>query len=89
MPTLLKEIIGIAASGIVLISMLAKTRSYKGNMFMRSVNTVGCFAFILYGVFLPSPTTILMNSVICIVNIVYMIKDYRNEHKKKNILVVK
>ena len=64
------ELLGIVSSGIVLISMLAKTTSYKGTMFMRSVNTLGCFFFVAYGILLQAYSVILMNAVICVVNIV-------------------
>ena len=79
------ELIGIIASGVVLISMLAKTTSYKGTMFMRIINTLGCAFFIAYG-FLLSPlsfSVILMNAVICVVNIVYIIKEYIGHRKNK------
>jgi len=79
------EIIGILSSAIVLISMLAKTMSYRGTMFMRVVNTFGCFTFIIYG-FLLSPSSlsiIIMNAVICIVNVFYIIREYKNHHKNK------
>lgn len=76
------EIIGILASAVVLISMLARTMSYKGTMFMRIINTVGCFLFIFYGLLLPSLANVLMNSIICVVNVFYIIKYYRAHHKK-------
>lgn len=77
------EIIGMLASAVVLVSMLAKTMSYRGTMFMRIINTLGCFIFIFYGLLLPSFASVLMNSIICVVNIVYIIREYRNQHKNK------
>ena len=80
------EIIGIIASFLIFASMLAKTTTYKGTMFMRIFNTFGSLIFVIYGIFLPAFATIFMNSLIIIINLFYIVKEYK-EHKKnaKNI----
>lgn len=79
------EIISIVASFLVLVSMLVKTTSYKGTIFMRVFNTIGSVVFIFYGLFGVEdsvlPSVIIMNIAIIGVNVFYIIKEYR-DHKK-------
>lgn len=80
------EIISILASLLVLISMLVKTTNFKGTIFMRIFNTIGSVVFVYYGTARILPAVILMNSLIVIINIIYIIKETK-DHKKnaKNI----
>lgn len=80
------EIISISASLLVLISMLVKTTNFKGTIFMRIFNTIGSVVFVYYGIARILPAVILMNSLIVIINIIYIIKETK-DHKKnaKNI----
>lgn len=80
------EIIGILAALLVLISMLVKTTNFKGTIFMRIFNTIGSIVFVYYGVENELPAVILMNSLIVIINVIYIIKEIK-DHKKnaKNI----
>ena len=80
------EIISISASFLVLISMLVKTTNFKGTIFMRIFNTIGSIIFVYYGIARILPAVILMNSLIVIINIIYIIKETK-DHKKnaKNI----
>lgn len=80
------EIIGISASFLVLISMLVKTTNFKGTIFMRIFNTIGSVIFVYYGIAKGVLAVILMNSLIVIINIIYIIKETK-DHKKnaKNI----
>jgi len=74
------EIIGIAATVIVLISMSFKTTTYKGTMCMRIINIVGSVVFTIYGLLLPAYATAIMNAILFFINIFYLIKetiDYR------------
>ena len=58
------EIIGYAASAVVLLSFLMKDIRT-----LRSVNSIGCFLFIIYGVFLNwSIPIILTNTAIMAIN---------------------
>lgn len=80
------EIISISASFLVLISMLVKTTNFKGTIFMRIFNTIGSVIFVYYGIARILPAVILMNSLIVIINVIYIIKETK-DHKKnaKNI----
>lgn len=75
------EIISISASLLVLISMLVKTTNFKGTIFMRIFNTIGSVIFVYYGIARILPAVILMNSLIVIINIIYIIKETK-DHKK-------
>lgn len=77
------EIVGILASFIILISMLFKTTTYKGTMLMRIFNTIGSFIFILYGICLPAVATAFMNCAVSVVNIFYIVKEYKTHNKVK------
>jgi len=68
------EILGIAASIIILIAMLFESTSIKGNIIMRSINIIGSSAFIVYGLLVPAYSTAFLNAATSIVNIVYIIK---------------
>lgn len=75
------ELISISASFLVLVSMLVKTTNFKGTIFMRIFNTIGSIIFVYYGLARVLPAVILMNSLIIIINIIYIVKEYK-EHKK-------
>lgn len=80
------EMMGILASLLILTSMLAKTTSYKGTMFMRIFNTLGSIIFVVYGLLLPALATAFMNGLIILINIFYIIKEYRH-HKNHHISI--
>ena len=80
-----KEIIGIAATLFVLVSMLFNTLSYKGSLWMRILNIAGSVVFVVYGVLLPAISTAALNAVLIFVNgyhLIKLIKD--NKNKKEN-----
>lgn len=80
-----KEIIGIAATLFVLVSMLFNTLSYKGSLWMRILNIAGSVVFVVYGVLLPAISTAALNVVLIFVNgyhLIKLIKD--NKNKKEN-----
>lgn len=84
--TAIIEIIGIISSVLILTSMLAKTRTYKGTMFMRILNTFGSIGFIAYALMLDPPAyaTLLINVLIIPINLTHLIKEYKS-HKKTRV----
>ena len=53
------ELIGISASGLVLLSFLL-----KGETEIRKMNTVGAAAFVIYGILIHSVAITLMNTIL-------------------------
>ncbi len=67
------EIIGITATLLILVSMLVKTTTLKGSIFMRAVNAIGSVVFVVYGVLLPAISTAILNGALVIINTYYLI----------------
>ncbi len=65
------EFIGYIASAIVLVSFLMKNIIH-----LRIINSIGCVAFVIYGVLLNfSIPIILTNSVIAGIHVYFLIKS--------------
>ena len=77
------ELIGLIASVLVVFSMVFKTTTYKGTMIMRMLNGLGSVFFIIYGFILPAISTAITNICAFILNIYWLIKEYK-DHKKLN-----
>lgn len=75
-----KEIIGIAATVLILFSMLFKTTTYKGDLRMRILNLTGSAVFMVYGILLPAISTAILNGILIFVNS-YHIYDLVKNHK--------
>ena len=73
------EWLGLVASTIVLVSFLM-TNQIKTRM----INMVGCIAFVVYGLLLPSYSTAIMNGGVFIVHVVFLIKHFVKRRKEKN-----
>ena len=73
------ELIGIVAAGLILISMIFPTMSFKGSVLMRSINIVGSMVFVVYGVMLPAIATAIANIGILIVNAVHLFVLIKNK----------
>ena len=73
------EWLGLLASAIVLVSFLM-TNQIK----TRLINMVGCVAFVIYGILLPSYSTAIMNGGVFIVHIVFLTKHFLKIRKEKN-----
>ena len=74
------EIIGIVSTIFILISMLFKTTTLKGSIWMRGLNIVGSIIFVVYGVLLPAISTAVLNGVLVFVNayhFIMLIKEYK------------
>lgn len=70
----LREALGIFASGFVLLSMTVKSDSRSGNIRMRLLNLTGSVLMILYGFWIVSFSTVLLNVICLITHVYYLIK---------------
>lgn len=74
------EIIGILSTVLILISMLFKTTSFKGSLFMRILNLSGSVVFVVYGCLLPAISTAVLNVGLVLINayhIILLVKDHK------------
>lgn len=74
---MVREVFGVSASVFVLISMTMKSDSRKGNIRMRLFNMVGSILFIIYGIWIGSFCTILLNVICFGTHIYYLIGLFR------------
>ena len=72
------EWLGLVASLIVLVSFLM-TNQIK----TRIINMVGCIAFVIYGLLLPTYSTAFMNGAVFIVHVVFLVKHFVDRRKGK------
>ena len=70
---LLKEIVGMTGSILVAISMMCKTTTDKGVMWLRIFNLIGSLIFVVYGIMLPAYSTIILNCICVVLNMVGLI----------------
>lgn len=78
------EIIGYVAAVLIVLSMVFKTTTYKGTMLMRIINALGSIAFIIFGFYeLQAVPTGVTNAAGFLLNIFYIIKEYRDHKKEK------
>lgn len=75
----MNEIIGLAASCLVLISFLL-----KGEKKIRFVNSIGCIVFIIYGILINALSVWLLNIITLIVQIVKVIQLSKQEKRKRD-----
>lgn len=66
------EIIGLAATSLVLLSFLMKKIET-----VRIVNIIGAVFFVVYGILINSLSTWIMNGALIIVHIIYLFKIYK------------
>lgn len=71
------EILGYVATAIVIFSFTIRNLKW-----LRIVNTIGCFLFIVYGLFLLNMPIIITNAAIMIINL-YQISETLKKVKKK------
>lgn len=82
-----KEVIGIVATTLILVSMSINTISWKGDVWMRIFNLIGSVVFVVYGCLLPAISTAILNGALIIVNIYHLIKlikKHKNENENKD-----
>lgn len=75
------EVIGIIAAVLILVSTMFPTMSFKGSMWLRSINIVGSLIFVVYGILLPAIATAVANAGIIVVNIVHICLLIKNRNK--------
>ena len=73
------EWLGIVASAFVLVSFIMTKQ-----VWIRIINMVGCIAFVVYGMLLPSYATAFMNGAVFIVHTVYLTKYFLKMRREKN-----
>ena len=71
---ILNEIVGISGSILIAISMVFKTETDRGVMLLRIFNLLGSIVFVVYGFMLPAYSTIVLNFICVILNIVGLVK---------------
>ncbi len=64
--------LGYLASVLLAISLMV-----NNDLKFRWLNTFGCLSFILYGIFIHAMPVILTNSLLLLINVIYLIKIYR------------
>lgn len=80
---LLNEIVGISGSILIAISMVFKTTTDKGVMYLRIFNLLGSIVFVVYGFMLPAYSTIVLNCVCVVLNIVGLVKIIQKIRKER------
>ena len=65
------EWIGLIASAFILVSFF-----FSKQFVTRIINLCGCIVFVIYGLLLPSYSTMLMNIALVIVHIVFIVKEF-------------
>lgn len=77
------ELIGLVGSILIVFSMIFKTTNFKGTILMRIINSVGSIFFIIYGFLLPAYSSALTNSILLVLNIIYLIIEIKSHNKEK------
>ena len=72
------ELIGIFATILILISMIHNSTTIVGNIRMRIYNIIGSIVYIIYGIFIHSFSTILLNTIVIFIHIVNLYKIYKD-----------
>lgn len=72
------ELIGIFATILILISIIHNSTTIVGNIRMRIYNIIGSIVYIIYGIFIHSFSTILLNTIVIFIHIVNLYKIYKD-----------
>lgn len=81
---LLNEIVGISGSILIAISMVFKTTTDKGVMYLRIFNLLGSIVFVVYGLMLPAYSTIVLNCICVVLNIIGLVKIIQKIRKERH-----
>ncbi len=81
---LLNEIVGISGSILIAISMVFKTTTDKGVMYLRIFNLLGSIVFVVYGFMLPAYSTIVLNCICVVLNIIGLVKIIQKIRKERH-----
>lgn len=82
---LINEIVGVLGSILIAISMMFKTTTDRGVMWLRIFNLIGSIVFVIYGILLPAYSTIILNCICVILNIIGLIKIVQKIKENKKI----
>ena len=78
------ELVGIVSTLLILTSMLFKTTTLKGSIFMRVLNLTGSVVFVVYGCLLPAISTAVLNAGLGIINAYHLALLLRDAKKQDN-----
>lgn len=81
---LMNEIVGISGSVLIAISMVFKTTTDKGVMYLRIFNLLGSIVFVVYGFMLPAYSTIVLNCICVVLNIIGLVKIIQKIRKERH-----
>lgn len=73
------ELIGTAASVLVLISFLMKEIKV-----IRIISIVGCIFFVFYGLLIGAPTIWVLNGILILVHIFFLIRLRKSKDRNQN-----
>ena len=80
----MNEIVGISGSVLIAISMVFKTTTDKGVMYLHIFNLLGSIVFVVYGLMLPAYSTIVLNCICVVLNIVGVVKIIQKIRKERH-----
>jgi len=72
------EILGYIASFFILASFLTERI-----LVLRSLNSIGAFMFLFYGIYNNQSSVIFINISIFVINIVFIIREIRRKNEQK------
>lgn len=70
------EILGLIATILIVVSMC-----FKNIKIIRFINLIGSICFVIYGIAIGALYTWVANVIMIFVQIYYLIKIYKEEHK--------
>lgn len=79
---MLTNIIGYAASILIIVSIAFKTTTFRGTVIMRILNAIGSLFFIIYAVIIRVYPTVIANGAAFVINIVYLIIEIISHNKQ-------
>lgn len=82
--TLINEIVGVSGSILVAISMMFRTTTDSGVLKLRIFNLLGSIVFVAYGILLPAYSTVALNvlcTILNIIGIVTIVRKIKNSKK--------
>jgi len=80
----MNEIIGMIGTIILVICASVKTESIKGSIIFRALNLLGSIIYIIYGILLPSFSTIVLNATLAVINFCHIFFLIIKFKKQKN-----
>ena len=70
---MVNEILGIVASSFIILAFL-----FKDVKIIRILDSMGALLYIIYGILIPSPSIIFLNTVLILIQIYRLIELKRN-----------